>query len=365
MSSEKGNVYYLSDRQDVQPAGSCARTIAADPETRQNVAGLNGGSVSDAESRILNPESSLRGTLLTNEPMARRVSWRAGGAVARAYEPADLADLCAFLAALRTDEPVLLVGLGSNLLVRDGGFDGTVIFTQGLLNTLRLEEDGTIYAEVGVASPKLSRFAASNNKLGAEFLAGIPGSLGGALAMNAGCYGGETWNHIDRVLTVNRKGGLQERRPEDFAIGYRHVGLKTLCDEWFVAAWWRFAEGDGTAAREEIRALLDKRQASQPLGIPNAGSVFRNPEGNFAAKLIQEAGLKGYAVGGAQVSEKHANFIVNPEGKASAEDIEQIIEHVQATVWQRYGVKLVREVRIVGERKQESGFRSQDSEAGA
>ncbi|MFZ5463398.1 MAG: FAD-binding protein, partial [Pseudomonadota bacterium] len=143
-----------------------------------------------------------RGELRTDEPMARHVSWRAGGAAARAYFPVDLADLAAFLGGLRADEPVLFVGLGSNLLVRDGGFAGTVIFTHTALKILRLEDDGLIYAEAGVASPKVARFAANHARAGAEFLAGIPGTVGGALAMNAGCYGGETWDVVQRVLTV-------------------------------------------------------------------------------------------------------------------------------------------------------------------
>lgn len=308
------------------------------------------------ESQSLNPKSpALRGELRPGEPMARHVSWRAGGAVAKAYFPADLEDMAAFMSGLRTDEPLLVVGLGSNLLVRDGGFDGTMIFTHGALNRLRLEADGTVYAEAGVASPKLARFAANHNLGGAEFLAGIPGTVGGALAMNAGCYGGETWNQVEKVLTVNRKGELIERSAEDFSIAYRHVGLKSVCDEWFVASWWRLPAGDGEVSKAEIRSLLEKRIASQPLQLPNAGSVFRNPPGDYAARLIQEAGLKGFMVGGAQVSEKHANFIVNAQGQASANDIESLIEQVQATVFERFGVRLVREVRIVGERREGGG----------
>ena len=270
--------------------------------------------------------------------------------MAKAYFPADLADLAAFMGQLRTDEPLLLVGLGSNLLVRDGGFAGTVIFTHGRIDGLKREADGRIYVEAGVASPKLARFAANNNLGGAEFLAGVPGTFGGALAMNAGCYGGETWSLVDKVLTVSRKGVLTERSPGDFAIGYRHVGLKTACDEWFAAAWLKLPAGDGQASKARIKEWLDKRAETQPLALPNAGSVFRNPTGDHAARLIQEAGLKGYAIGGARVSEKHANFIVNAEGKASAADIEALIGHVQAIVAAKFGIELVREVRIVGEK---------------
>jgi UDP-N-acetylmuramate dehydrogenase len=290
----------------------------------------------------------LRGRLIENEAMAPHVSWRTGGPAARAYFPADLADLVAFFSQMRFDEPVLMVGLGSNLLVRDGGFDGTVIFTHGVLNTLRLEPDGTIYAETGVASPKLARFALGEGLTGAEFLAGIPGTFGGALAMNAGCFGCDTWTLVDRVLMLTRRGELVERRRDEFEIGYRHAGLKNVTDEIFAAAWLRLSEGDAEAGRERIRELLEKRQASQPLDLPNAGSVFRNPPGDHAARLIEAAGLKGISSGAARVSEKHANFIVNPEGGASAAEIEMLIGRIQSAVREKFGVELVREVRIVG-----------------
>lgn len=291
----------------------------------------------------------LRGRFVVDEPMAQHVSWRAGGRVARAYFPADLADLAEFLRRLRPDEPLLCVGLGSNLLVRDGGFDGTVVFLHGALNVLRQEDDGRLYVEAGVASPKVARFAAGLDLVGAEFLAGIPGSFGGALAMNAGCHGSETWHFVDRVLMLNRRGEFVERTPEDFVVGYRHVGLKASTDEIFAAAWLRLPAGDGEAARARIAELLEKRLASQPLDLPNAGSVFRNPPGDHAARLIEGAGLKGLTVGGARVSEKHSNFIVNPGGVANAAAIESLIGKVQAEVRQRFGVELVREVRIVGE----------------
>ncbi|GIK24946.1 MAG: UDP-N-acetylenolpyruvoylglucosamine reductase [Betaproteobacteria bacterium] len=294
-------------------------------------------------------ESGIRGELRFNEPMARHVTWRAGGAAARAYLPADLDDLAAFLRATRIDEPLLFVGLGSNLLVRDGGFGGTVVFLHAVLGRLTIA-DGLVYAEAGVASPKVARFAANHDLAGAEFLAGIPGTVGGALAMNAGCYGGETWGIVERVLMLDRHGGLRERRAEDFEIGYRHVGLRAASDEVFAAAWFRLPAGEGAVSRARIRALLEKRIASQPLQLPNAGSVFRNPPDDHAARLIEAAGLKGLQVGGARVSEKHANFIVNPDRRATAGDIEALIGKVQAGVHERFGVELVREVRIVGEK---------------
>jgi UDP-N-acetylmuramate dehydrogenase len=299
--------------------------------------------------------ADLRGPIKESEAMAGHVSWRAGGAAARAFFPVDLDDLANFLGAVRHDEPLLMVGLGSNLLVRDGGFDGTAIFTHGALNTLRREADGSFYAEAGVASPKLARFAGKQGCAEAEFLAGIPGTVGGALAMNAGCHGGETWRYVERVLMLNRSGQQIIRGPEEFAIGYRHAGLRNSTDEIFAAAWFRFPPGDVDAARDRMKALLEHRVATQPLALPNAGSVFRNPPGDHAARLIEAAGLKGTQIDGAQVSEKHANFIVNPDGAASASAIEMLIGRIQAEVAEKFGISLVREVRIVGDAAGRSG----------
>lgn len=293
----------------------------------------------------------LRGELRRNEPMRRHVSWRAGGPADRIYAPADLDDLGLFLGRLPADEPVLFVGLGSNLLVRDGGLRGTVVFTHGLLARLILEKhagDPEIYAEAGVASPKVARFAAGHNLEGAEFLAGIPGTVGGALAMNAGCYGAETWNTVARVRTIDRSGRLRIREPLEYTVGYRSVLPVQARDEFFVGAWFRFMRGSGDLARRQIKELLSKRMATQPLAESNAGSVFRNPPGDHAARLIQASGLKGRRIGGAEVSTVHANFIVN-KGGATAGDIEQLIELVQATVKRDANVLLEREVRIVGE----------------
>ncbi|HTH93786.1 MAG TPA: UDP-N-acetylmuramate dehydrogenase [Rhodocyclaceae bacterium] len=294
--------------------------------------------------------NEFRGVLKADEPMARHVSWRAGGTAARAAWPVDLDDCAALLASLPEDEPLLNMGLGSNLLVRDGGFAGTVMFTHGALKTLRLEDDGSLYAEAGVASPKVARFAATHDFVGAEFLAGIPGTIGGALAMNAGCYGSETWPFVEKVLTITRRGEKKIRTPAHYEIAYRHVRPLDGVSETFAAAWFRFDRGEGAASRERIRVLLEKRISSQPLQLPNAGSVFRNPPGDHAARLIEAAGLKGAKAGGAQVSEKHANFIVNPQGMAKASEIEMLIGHIQAVVKQKFGVELECEVRIVGEK---------------
>lgn len=296
-------------------------------------------------------EQGLRGELRCDEPMSRHVSWRAGGRVRRTYAPADLEDLILFLRSLPAGEPVFLVGLGSNLLVRDGGLDGTVIFTHWALRGTRVsgfaDGGGEIWAQSGVAAPKVARLAALNNLAGAEFFAGIPGTMGGALAMNAGCYGGETWNLVAQVETLDRAGTLHVRTPGDYSIAYRSVQRHGMDEEWFVSATLRLAQGHGAQSREQIKGLLSRRIATQPLGVPNAGSVFRNPPGDHAARLIEACGLKHRVIGGASISAKHANFIVNTGG-ATAADIESLIDLAQQTVRERFGVDLEREVRVIG-----------------
>ena len=295
----------------------------------------------------------LRGKLTANEPMSRHSSWHAGGPARRFYAPADLEDLAVFLAQLSPEEPILFVGLGSNLLVREGGWPGTVVLTHAPRLAPRMDE-GLIYAEAGVACPKVARLAAEHNLGGAEWLTGIPGTVGGALAMNAGCYGGEAWDIVERVVTINRRGQLRRRGKKEFDYGYRHCELKSDSsgegDEWFASAHFRLPEGDREESRQIMTALLSKRRAAQPLQLPNAGSVFRNPsEGQTAARLIGSCGLKKCERNGARVSEKHANFIVNPGGAGSAADIEWLILHVQQKVEEDKGVRLVPEVKIVGE----------------
>ncbi len=311
--------------------------------------------------------AGLRGSLLRDVDMRRHTTWRAGGRAERMYRPADLADLAAFLRGLPAGEPLLAVGLGSNLLVRDGGLRGTVLLLHGGLGELRAEAGGLIYAQAGVSGAKLARFAALHHLAGAEFFAGIPGTVGGMLAMNAGCYGSETWQKAVRVQVMDRGGALQERTAADYEIGYRRVVKRETGnvkreqqdlfhlspftfhpEEFFVGAWLKFEQGDGAIAREKIKGLLEKRIASQPLSLPNAGSVFRNPPGDYAARLIECCGLKGRQIGGARVSEKHANFIVNT-GNATAADIENLIGEVRALVRQQTGIELRPEVKIVGE----------------
>lgn len=294
----------------------------------------------------LQNQAGLRGRLLEDEPMARHTSWRAGGPAERFYIPADIDDLAAFLAGLPVDEPIHWVGLGSNLLVRDRGVRGTVIATGGALSGLSLLDPERVRAEAGVASAKVARFSVEHGITGAEFLAGIPGTIGGALAMNAGAFGGEFWSLVEAVEVVDRQGRRRTRPATDYRVGYRSV--EGPAREWFLAAVLKLTQGELPNGKMLIKSLLAKRGATQPTQLPNAGSVFKNPPGDHAARLIEAAGLKGACMGAACVSELHANFIVNTGG-ASAGEIERLIEHVRTTVERRFGVRLEPEVRIIGE----------------
>lgn len=290
--------------------------------------------------------TSLRGEMREHEPMSRHTTWRVGGPAQRFYRPADLDDLCALLASLPGDEPVYWVGLGSNLLVRDGGLAGTVVAPVGCLDRIEQSAPGRVYVEAGATCAKVARFCARAGLVGAEFLAGIPGTMGGALAMNAGAFGGETWPLVESVQTVDRAGNLRTRTPAEFEVGYRVV--RAPAGEWFAAAVLHLRAGDAEAAARRIRALLEERGTRQPTRQPSAGSVFRNPPGDHAARLIDACGLKGTCIGGACVSEKHANFIVNTGG-ATADDIETLMTHVARAVAERFGVDLVPEVHVIGE----------------
>jgi UDP-N-acetylmuramate dehydrogenase len=319
----------------------------------------------------------LRGQRRDNEPLSKYTSWRVGGPAQHLYVPADVADLVNFMRSLPAGEAICFLGLGSNVLAPDSGVPGTVVLLHAALNEMHLVQrdstGGTIYVQAGVAAPKVARFAAVAGLDGAEFLAGIPGTVGGALCMNAGCYGAETWDFVVDVLTIDRSGDLHTRLPREFEVSYRSVrsvapqaptavpkqeGSSSAVpkeessagagarEEWFVAARLRFPTGDVEASQHKIKLLLNRRIATQPLSEPNAGSVFRNPPGDHAARLIESCGLKGLQQGGARVSLKHANFIVN-RGGATAADIEALIVTIQETVLRETGVALLREVRIL------------------
>jgi UDP-N-acetylmuramate dehydrogenase len=281
---------------------------------------------------------------LRNEPMRRHTSWRVGGPADLYYEPASVAELQEILVSLPRGVPLLWLGLGSNLLVRDGGLRGAVIATQALPRELERLDAERVRAGAGLPCALLARQCVRWQLGPAAFFAGIPGSIGGALAMNAGAFGGETWTHVERVTTIDRAGRLRDRARAEFTVGYRSV--QGAPGEWFLGATFALADDATTAGG--LKAMLARRNATQPLRAPSCGSVFRNPPGDHAGRLIESAGLKGARIGGAVVSEKHANFIIN-DGDATAEDIEQLIDRVRAEVEKASQVRLELEVRVVGE----------------
>lgn len=314
-----------------------------------------------AERPLGSKDGALRGKLLVGEPLARHTSWRVGGPADRFYLPADADDLARFMRRLPAGEPVFWLGLGSNLLVRDAGLRGTVICIAGVLNHCRVVPPSGLWVEAGVACAKAARASARAGCTGAEFLAGIPGTVGGALAMNAGAFGAETWEIVGAVETVDRNGTRRRRGAEDYLIGYREVRCRghMPTKEWFIGAELRLNPDPERRGMERIKTLLARRAASQPMGQASCGSVFRNPPGDSAGRLIESCGLKGHAVGGACVSERHANFIVN-RGGASAADIEALIESVRERVQAVHGITLVPEVHIVGEVRFGAEVRSHD-----
>jgi UDP-N-acetylmuramate dehydrogenase len=293
----------------------------------------------------MSSERKTAGTVLRNEPMSKHTTWRVGGPADVYYSPRCRDELLDFVRSLDAGTPVYFVGLGSNLLVRDGGVRGAVIATGQALNGLRHRGGGVVEAGAGVPCTVVAR-QCSRWALGpAEFFAGIPGSVGGALRMNAGAFGGETWEKVIDVDVVDRRGNVRTRGRDGYQVGYRQV--RGPLEEWFLAARFKFDEHYAAAA-DRIRTLVAERKASQPLGLPSCGSVFKNPPGDHAARLIEAAGLKGLRIGGAEVSPKHANFIINTGG-ATAADIEALIGQVRDTVEARHGVRLDTEVQFLGE----------------
>ena len=289
--------------------------------------------------------TNVQGELRYDEPMSRHTSWRVGGSADLFFVPASIEDLQMFLAQLDADEPVFWHGVGTNLLVRDGGIRGVVISASGILKQLEQVDHYVVRAGAGVPCTQLARQCIRWGLGPSEFFAGIPGTVGGALAMNAGAHGGETWERVEAVQTIDRSGELHLRAPAEYSIAYRSV--TGPANEWFLEATLRF-DPDVTPSMDTLKEMLERRKATQPLGLPSCGSVFRNPPEDHAARLIEAAGLKGHRIGGAEVSPKHANFIINAD-QASATDVEELIEFVRQTVIDEHGVELVHEVRIVGE----------------
>jgi len=293
----------------------------------------------------LDMQLKVRGKLATKVPMSRHCSWRTGGLAEHFFEPADISDLIDYLKQIGSTEAITWIGLGSNVLIRDGGLAGTVISTARTLHRFEWLNNNRLYVECGTPCAKVAKEAAKRKLNGGGFLAGIPGTIGGALAMNAGAFGREIWMLVERAELVGRDGAISRYDQSLFTTSYRYVEVPA--DHWFVSAVLRFDKGPAADGDSEIRDLLGQRSASQPTGQASCGSVFKNPPGDFAGRLIEQEGLKGARSGGCFVSEKHANFIIN-DRNASAADIEELITEVQRTVAKKFGVTLETEVRIIG-----------------
>lgn len=287
----------------------------------------------------------LQGRVATDEPLSRHTTWRVGGPADLFVAPADRAELVAVLHLLaEAGVPWIALGAGSNLLVRDGGVRGAVLHTGGL-RRLTFAEDGRVEAEGGVPLMTLIRAAAARGLAGLEALAGIPGTVGGGVVMNAGAAGRQMADVVRAVVLAGPR-GEETWGGERLHFAYRSSNLPA--DRVLAAATLQLQAASPPRLDEAIRSRLKQRQAAQRVTAPNAGSVFKNPEGMQAWRLIDAAGLRGESVGGAQVAEEHANFIVN-RGGATARDILALIDRVRQTVRRQSGVELELEVRIVGE----------------
>jgi UDP-N-acetylmuramate dehydrogenase len=296
---------------------------------------------------VLVVDAEFEARVKRDEPMSRHTSWHVGGPADVYFSPRDRADLLAFLATLPAGTPLFWLGLGRNLLVRDGGIRGVVIDTQSGLTRLERVNDTTITCEAGVPCARMARQCIKWALGPAEFLAGIPGTLGGALVMNAGAFGQETWPRV-RSVDVCDAAGLDRRRDaREYSFGYRHI-VPPVSGEYFLAASLQFDLRPGITD-EAMRELLAKRKETQPIGEWSCGSTFTNPPGEHAARLIEAAGLKGFRIGDIMVSLKHANFLVNVEA-ATAADVEKLVAHIQDVVQQKSGVLLQPEFRTTGER---------------
>ncbi len=288
----------------------------------------------------------LKGPLLHNHPLAKHTSWKIGGPAEYFYRPVDTEDLIKLLNAWQ-DEPVTIIGAGTNILIRDQGIKGLVIHLRNSLNKLQALDENTIHSEAGVNLTYLVQKCTELGMIGATFMAGIPGTLGGALKMNAGAYGDAIWHYVKSVETINRHGQIKTRAATEFIASYRQIeGLAK--NEWFISAELKFNSGEIEKAKQQMQTYIQKREKSQPLNLPSCGSVFRNPDGDYAARLIEVNGLKGKQIGGAKISEKHANFIVNC-GNAKAADVESLMQEIVATVEKSNGIKLITEVHILGD----------------
>ena len=282
-----------------------------------------------------------------DEPMSRHTSFRIGGPARRMAFPASGAQLVLLLSfAQECGARPLVIGRGTNLLCPDAGLDRLVIETSGLARLEPGAAPDTILAEAGVSLARLGEFACQQGLSGLEFAHGIPGSVGGGVCMNAGAYGGEMKQAISSVSVLFPEEGIRTLSGEEMAFGYRRSLLTDHPEAVVLHAVFHLTPGDPDTIRQKMRELMDRRRNSQPLEWPSAGSTFKRPEGYFAGTLIDQCGLKGLTVGGAQVSEKHAGFVIN-RGGATCADVEELIAQIQRQVLDRTGVTLEPEVKII------------------
>lgn len=281
---------------------------------------------------------------LFNEPLSNYTSWKVGGPADILFTPKNRDDLSQFIKTSH-DKPITWLGNGTNVLVRDRGIRGVVISTRKSINKINMEGKNSCRVETGASCMDLALFAEKNQLGPAAFFSGIPGSVGGALTMNAGSFGHETWEFVETVEVIDEAGVIHHLDPREFKLSYRSVEFPFPL--WFVSCLMQFPES-GTTTKSELKAMRDQRIKTQPLNEDTCGSVFKNPKPDHAGDLIERAGLKGYRIGGCSISIKHANFIIN-EGGAISADIEELIKHVQNIVKAKFDVDLETEVRIIGE----------------
>lgn len=292
----------------------------------------------------------VRGRLLTDTPLAPRTWFRVGGPVDAWFEPADLEDLAAFLKATPSDVPVIPLGVGSNVLIRDGGIEGVIVRLSGPLAAVRVEE-GRLVAGAGASDRQVAIRALEAGQGALAFYTGIPGAIGGAVRMNAGAFGGETARVVERIWALDRQGRLHEATADGLGFGYRRSALPP---DWIVVeVAFRSEPGDPPAIRARMEAIRAEREATQPLRVATGGSTFENPPGHKAWQLIDAAGCRGLRIGQAMVSEKHCNFLINLGG-ATAAEIEGLGETVRARVREASGIELAWEIHRLGRGRDQS-----------
>ncbi len=286
----------------------------------------------------------IKGNLRKNISLKKYNTWKVGGKAEYFFEPEDLEDLKIFL-NLTSGEKVTFLGNGSNVLIRDNGIEGYVVCLKKSFNNHHINSENKFIFEAGLSCMKIAQISAKQNFTGLEFLCGIPGTLGGALKMNAGCYGGNIWDNVSDITLINKEGDLIKRKKNDFKISYRNVDIDE--NNFFVSASFNLQKNQMNNSLNIIKDFLKDRRSNQPTGLPSCGSVFKNPKNHHAAKILDSLGLKGFRVGGAYVSEKHANFIIT-EKSAKSKDIEKLINYIQKKVYEDKKISLETEVKFIG-----------------